>query len=93
MEFKVHFDSIELHQPSFGKRPEGFNAINRGSVSFHKLITSMVHSVMLVIANIYQAIIASPLIGIDNTLNVYSSSDNPLERSLGGILGTISVYT
>jgi hypothetical protein len=52
----------------------------------------MLDSVMFVIANIYQPIIATPAIAMVHTGRLYFSTQNALKR-LFRASGTISVYT
>ena len=55
---------LALHSP-LRKTPEILYTIDVMSVKVTKLIVAMIHSVMLVIANVNQSVIASPAVTVD----------------------------
>lgn len=66
-------------QSGFGKAPEAFNAVDVGSSS-DELILFVIHSLILAIADIDQAIVTPPANGIDNAIQGDAFSDNTLQR-------------
>ena len=68
-------NSIEFSQPSLGKAPERFNAIDMIAAS-DKFIVAMIAPKVLVKSNIHQTIIARPAIGMDDTFGLCLASDN-----------------
>ena len=83
--------SMELYQPVFCKRPEGFNSVN---VAFapDKFISTMMYPIMLLVTQIHQAIITSPLIRMDNTFRRDSASYYCLQSCFGAIRHYLSIY-
>src|SRR5699024_5030637 len=59
-------------------------AINM-TVRINKFILAMFHAKMLVITDIYQAIIAGPTIAVYNTFRIYFSANNALQGLFTGI--------
>jgi hypothetical protein len=59
-------NSIKLGKPSFGKTPKGLYSVYVTDGS-SKFIGAVMDSKMFVIPNIYQSIIASPAIGMNDT--------------------------
>ena len=82
---------MELHESSLGKGPKGFNAINMAFV-VTKLIVSMVYSIMFLISQVHQAIIASPLIRVNNAVRSYFTANNGLQRSFNAIWYDFGIY-
>jgi len=72
-------DPVELHEPPFRIGPEGFNTIDM-ALAIGKLIGSMVDTIMLFVAQINQAIVTTPRVGVNDTFKLYSTSDNALQR-------------
>ena len=58
--------SIKLSKPAFGKAPEGLYAVYM-TQRIRKFIRAVMDSKMFVIPNIYQAVIASPPISVNDT--------------------------
>jgi len=77
-------NSMKFYQPVFGKGPKGLNAVNV-LLATGKFIRTMVDSVMLFIANINQAIIATPPIRMDDTLRTHLAPYYRLQRGFGAI--------
>ena len=59
----------KLAKAAFSKPPEAFNAIDVDPPA-HELIVPMHHLEMLAIADINQAIIAAPAVGVNDTIEV-----------------------
>jgi hypothetical protein len=57
-----------------------------------KLIAAMMYPVMGVIAHIYQPVIASPAIAMNDTFNGYLSPNNVLERLFACIRDNFGIY-
>ena len=77
-------------QSGFGKAPEAFNAVDMCSAS-DELILSVIHPQMLAVADIDQAVVTPPAIGIDNAIQGDTSSDNALERGFTAVGDDFSV--
>ena len=78
-------DTIELSQSSFSETPKRLNAIDMIR-TFNELIIAMIDPQVLVKADVYQAIIAWPTIGIDHTVRINLTSNDGLQggfRSIG----------
>jgi hypothetical protein len=82
--------TIELSQATLGKAPKGLNTVDMVRTA-HKLILSMIDSKVLVKANIYQAIVAPPTIGVDDTQRISFASDNRLQGTLRSIWNNLCV--
>ncbi len=83
-------DSIELRKPSLGIAPERLNTINMSS-SISELIVAMMHPVMFVISDIYQPVIPSPSIRMNNTLRTDFAPYNALKCLFTGIRDNLCV--
>jgi hypothetical protein len=73
------WDPVELHKTPFRIGPERFDAIDV-AFAVGKLIGSMVDTIMLFVAQINQAIVTTPRVGVNDTFKLYSTSDNALQR-------------
>ena len=69
--------AIEFHQSTLGVAPKALNTVDMG-IAPGKLIVAMVHSKVLVKANIHQPIVATPSICMDHTGHISFASDNGL---------------
>ena len=74
-------NTIELRQAALCKTPEGFNTVNM-TAAFDKLIVAMINPKVFAKANIHQAIVATPAIGIDDAQRVGFTSDNRLQSTI-----------
>lgn len=87
--FKMQVKSAWAHSPepgeaAFGVAPEAFDAVDMGP-PVSEFITAMIDPEMLPIADINQAIVAAPAVGIDNTLRGHLAPYNRLQRGFGAI--------
>ncbi len=71
-----------LDQAGFGISPKSLDPIDVGLVC-SELILAMVNPQMLSVTDIHKAIVASPAIGVDDTVQTDLSSNNPLQSGLG----------
>lgn len=76
--------SLEPEKSRFGKAPKSFNAINM-VFAINKFVIAMVHSKLLLVANIYQAIITTPAIRMNDAGRAYLATNNRLQRSFRAI--------
>ena len=74
----------KANQAGFGICPKTFYAVDM-TVSICKLILTVLYPVMLLVAKVYQSIVAAPSIRMADTCRVYSSTNNALQRSSGAI--------
>ena len=94
---QMKIESMFLHPPetnqaSFGIGPKAFYPINV-TMLVGKLIFSMLHSVMFLIAKVYKTIIATPTVRMNNAFGVYTTLDNVLQRSSGTIWNYFCINT
>ena len=75
----------------FGISPEPFDAIDMGFV-FNELILSMIDSQVLSVTNIHQAIVATPTVRVDDTVQADLSSNSLLQRGLRAIGDYLGVH-
>lgn len=81
---------MEFHQAPLGKRPEGFDAVDMASAA-SKLVLPVMDSVVLLVAQIDEAVIAPPAIRVDDAVEVDPSPDNGLQRGLSAIRDDLGV--
>lgn len=77
-------DASELGKASFRVAPEALYAIDMATL-IGKFIVSVVDPEMLLVPNIYQAVIATPSVGMDDAFDADSASDNRLKRGTAAI--------
>ena len=77
--------TVKLHESPFRIRPEGFNAVDVSS-AIGELVLSVVNTIMLFIAQINQAAVATPGIGMDHTVRI-DSAPNDGQQCLSGTVG------
>jgi len=70
-------DSSKFNQSHFSIAPEGLNSVDMRFAS-DKLILPMMDSEMFVVTDIYQTVISSPSIGMDDAVNIHSTPYNAL---------------
>ena len=77
-------NAIELGEPSFGVAPERLNAVD---VVFApcEFVVAVVDPEVLVKADVDQAVIATPTIGMDDGARVDLAPDHCLQRGFGAI--------
>ena len=83
-------NTIELRQAALCKTPEGFNTVNM-TAAFDKLIVAMINPKVFAKANIHQAIVATPAIGIDDAQRVGFTSDNRLQSTFRRIWNNLRI--
>ena len=83
-------NTSELGKASFRVAPKAFYAIDMATL-IGKLIVSVVDPEMLLIAYINQAVIATPSIGMDDTFDADSTSDDRLKRGTAAIRHDLGV--
>ena len=70
--------SPEFRKPGLGKSPETLNPVDVG-LAVYKFVPAMIHTEMLLIPQVDQTIVPAPAIGVDDGLQVDSSSDDRLQ--------------
>ncbi len=68
----------EAGEPSFGKGPKALYSIDMGML-VGKLIAAMLNTKVLPIAQIYQAIAATPTIRVNNAFKLHTATNHSLE--------------
>lgn len=71
----------KAHKARLGEGPEAFNAINMW-VFIGKFIVAMLHSEVLLIPQVDQAIVAASAVRVNNTFEFYPTTNYALERGL-----------
>jgi len=85
MQFEGLFgDAIELRQAAFGKAPKRLNAIDMLLTS-NKFVVAVIDPKVLVKADVYQPIVATPTIGMDDAGDVHLAPNNGLQCGFVGI--------
>lgn len=82
MQWEIHLDSVELRQPPFRKRPEGFNPVDVHTVALGKLVLPVVHAKMPIVTDGHQTVVPPPAIGVDHRLRGDLAENHILKRSL-----------
>ena len=80
--------ALEFGQPDFGQAPEALDAVDMDG-ALGELVPGMIDA-EVAIAEIDQAVVATPAIGVDDGARVHPAADNTLERGLRAVR-TISV--
>ena len=83
-------NTFKLCQTPFGIAPKGFYPIDM-LIATGKLVVAMVHPKVFFVADINQAIIGTPTIGIDNVLCTSRCPRMTFNSVALAALGTISV--
>lgn len=68
----------EANESSFGKGPKAFYSIDMGMLA-SKLVVAMLNTKVLLIAQIYQAIVATPAIRVNNAFKFHTATNYSLE--------------
>ena len=81
--FQMEIQSVFLHTPKanqsgFGIGPKAFYAVNM-TMLIRKLILTVLHPVMLLIAKVYQSIIAAPPVRMNDAYRVYPPTNDALQ--------------
>ena len=74
--FSIH--PSEPGESGFGKAPEALDSINM-TLIMNELILSMIDSKVFLVSEINKSVIASPTIRMDNSFQVDTASNNPLQ--------------
>jgi hypothetical protein len=81
---RLFVQALEPGQPGFGIAPKAFDSINMTFI-MNKLILSMVDSEVLLVSEANKPVVASPIVRMDHTLKVDSTSENRLQRGSAAI--------
>ena len=76
--------TTESIQTGLGKAPEALDAVDMGFTS-NELVLPVIDTQVLAVADINQAIVAPPAIGIDDAVQGNPTADNALQRSLSAV--------
>jgi hypothetical protein len=76
--------AVKLHESPFGIRPKGFDAVDVSS-AVGKLVLSVVNTIMLLVAQINQAAVAAPGVGMDQAVRI-DSAPNDGQQGLSGTI-------
>lgn len=76
--------TVKLHQSPFRMRPEGFDSVDVSS-AVGDLVLSVVNTMMLFVAQIDQAAVTAPEIGIDHAVR-FDSAPNDGQQGLSGAI-------
>ena len=87
----MRMGSPVFDKAGFGISPEPFDPIDMGLV-FNELILSMIHSQVLSITNVHQAIVATPAVRVDDAIQADLSSNCLLQRGLRAIGDYLGVH-
>ena len=79
-------------QTGFGKPPEALDAVDMGSAS-DELILPVINAQVSSIADVNQAVVTPPAIGIDDAIQGDTTPDNPLQGSLSAIRDDFCIHT
>jgi len=87
-----HFraQSLELSESVFGIAPEGLDTVDVVILP-GELIVAMIDPKVLLVANIYKPIIATPAIRVDHAGDIHLAADNRLQTGLGAIWNDLGV--
>ena len=77
----VCWQPSKAYNARLGKGPEAFNAINM-RVFIGKFVVAMLYSDVLLVPQVYQSIVAAPVVRVDNAFEFYPTRDYALERGL-----------
>lgn len=83
-------DTIELHQTSFRKGPEGLDAIDVAAAT-SKFVLPVLDTVVLLVAKFDEAVVAPPTIGVDDAVQIDSAPDNGLQHGFRAIRHDLGV--
>ena len=81
--------ALEFGQPDLGQAPEAFDAVDMDG-SLRELVAGMIDA-DVAIAEIDQAVVAAPAIGVDDGARVDPAADNTLEGGLGAVRDDLGV--
>lgn len=81
---------VKLHQAMLGVAPKRFNTVNMPRTT-DKLIVTMMYPEMFGKTHVNQSLITAPTVGIDDTLDTDTTSNNLLQRCFGGIGNNLGI--
>ena len=82
--------TFELSQSKFSKSPKRFNPVNVG-VSLGKLVVVVIDTVMLLIAQIHEAVVSTPPVRIKHTVKSNSPLDHRMQSGSGDIAYNLGI--
>ena len=71
-------NATEANQSSLGKGPKAFYPIDM-RILVSKLVGPMLNAKVLLIAQIYQPVVPSPAVRVNNTFKLHTATNYPLE--------------
>jgi hypothetical protein len=74
----VFVQASKSHKPGLCKGPKTFNPVNVG-MPVYKFVIAVLNTKMLLIAEVYKAIITTPAVRVNNALKFNVASDDALE--------------
>lgn len=83
--------AVKLGQAALCIAPERLNTIDM-PLTIRKLIFPMMHPKVLIKANIHQAIVAAPAIGMNHGAGFHMAADNALQRSFGAVRHILGIH-
>ena len=81
---------VKLHQAMLGVTPKRFNTVNMPRTT-DKLIVTMMYPEMFGKTHVNQSLITAPTVCIDDTLDTDTTSNDLLQRYLGGIGNNLGI--
>ena len=93
--FQMKIKSLSLYAPeayqtSFGISPKTLYAIDM-AIFIGKFIVTMVDSIMFLVTEIYQTVIPSPTVRMNNTFGIHAATDDALQSDLGAIRDNLCI--
>ena len=82
--------TAELHQAYFGKAPEAFDAVNMVGTD-GKLVFRMVNAIVLLIAQINDAVVGAKPIGMDGRSGLDFAFDNRIKRFTSAVRNDLGI--
>ena len=78
---------VKLHQAMLGVAPKRFNTVS----TTNKLIVTMMYPEMFGKTHVNQSLITAPTVGIDDTLDADTTSNDLLQRCFGSIGNNLGI--
>ena len=85
----VFRQALELGQPDLGQAPKAFDAVDMDG-AFGELVAGMVDA-EVAIAEVDQAVVAAPTIGVDDGARVDPAADDALEGGLRAVRDDLGI--
>lgn len=94
--FQMKIERMFVHttksrEAGFGEAPEAFNPVDMGSTS-GKFIAPMIDPKVLAVADIDQAIVPAPAVGVDDAAKFHASPNDGLERIFPAIRDDLGIH-